>query len=402
MVLLKGKKYFTIVIVNIFIIFCVAVLVTQYLDYRTSKKRLIIEKTLIKQMRRYEDMTGVNIYEKLKNEPDENLINEKLTKLNDARYGFINFRGQLFSLRLVYILCIVTIVFLILQLINFIFIKRNQKKYIKKIDKFIDSLQNKRFDYQLKENDDSVISSLNSRFNKLGLSIKSNYDSLEKEKEKLKDTLVDISHQIKTPLASLMMNNEIIMDSNNLEKSQIEFLNLSQSQIIRLSWLVSSLLKIARFDANSIQIKEEDFKISNLSSGFEDVLYEQLKKKNLKLIHSGDLDSEVRLDLNWTREALLNIVKNATEHAYEGTSIIIDYLVNVSMIRIDVSNLGENISNDDITNIFKRFYKLSSNTNKESVGVGLNLSKKIIEAQLGTISVQNDSNGVTFTILFLK
>ncbi|MFM1583400.1 hypothetical protein, partial [Helcococcus ovis] len=64
MVLLKGKKYFTIVIVNIFIIFCVAVLVTQYLDYRTSKKRLIIEKTLIKQMRRYEDMTGVNIYEK--------------------------------------------------------------------------------------------------------------------------------------------------------------------------------------------------------------------------------------------------------------------------------------------------------------------------------------------------
>lgn len=230
-------------------------------------------------MRRYEDMTGVNIYEKLKNEPDENLINEKLTKLNDARYGFINFRGQLFSLRLVYILCIVTIVFLILQLINFIFIKRNQKKYIKKIDKFIDSLQNKRFDYQLKENDDSVISSLNSRFNKLGLSIKSNYDSLEKEKEKLKDTLVDISHQIKTPLASLMMNNEIIMDSNNLEKSQIEFLNLSQSQIIRLSWLVSSLLKIARFDANSIQIKEEDFKISNLSLGFEDVLYEQLKKK---------------------------------------------------------------------------------------------------------------------------
>ncbi|MFM1524239.1 MULTISPECIES: sensor histidine kinase [Helcococcus] len=402
MVLLKGKKYLTMVIINILIIFGVALLVTQYLDYRTGNKRLIIEKNLIEQIHRHEDKTGVNIYEKLKNEENETVLNETLTKLNDEKYGFINVRGQLFSLRLVYILCIVTFVFLILQLINFMFIKRTQKKYIKKIDKFIDSLQNKKFDYQLREEDDSVISSLNSRFNKLGLSIKSNYDSLEKEKEKLKDTLVDISHQIKTPLASLMMNNEIIMDSNNLEKNQIEFLNLSQSQIIRLSWLVSSLLKIARFDANSIQIKEEYFKISNLSLGFEEVLYEQLNKKNLKLIHTGDLDTKVKLDLNWTREALLNIVKNATEHAFEGTNININYLVNVSMIRIEISNIGENISNEDITNIFKRFYKSSRNTNKESVGVGLNLSKKIVEAQLGTISVQNDNNGVTFTMLFLK
>lgn len=402
MVLLKGKKYLTMVIINILIIFGVALLVTQYLDYRTGNKRLIIEKKLIEQIHRHEDKTGVNIYEKLKNEENETVLNETLKKLNDEKYGFINVRGQLFSLRLVYILCIVTFVFLILQLINFMFIKRTQKKYIKKIDKFIDSLQNKKFDYQLREEDDSVISSLNSRFNKLGLSIKSNYDSLEKEKEKLKDTLVDISHQIKTPLASLMMNNEIIMDSNNLEKNQIEFLNLSQSQIIRLSWLVSSLLKISRFDANSIQIKEEYFKISNLSLGFEEVLYEQLNKKNLKLIHTGDLDAKVKLDLNWTREALLNIVKNATEHAFEGTNININYLVNVSMIRIEISNIGENISNEDITNIFKRFYKSSRNTNKESVGVGLNLSKKIVEAQLGTISVQNDNNGVTFTMLFLK
>lgn len=391
MVLIQVKKYFKVFLFNLLFILLFTFFINGIINNKINRKQNEIKEEVLFDLR-------------LKLNDDENLAKEIITADNTRLKNFAkeinvsNEDNNKISIGFTFIIISFVIV---LQLINYLYLRQQQKKYIKSVDVFIDSITNRKFNIRLKENDENIISNLNNRFNKLGLSVRRNYENLEKEQEKMQKALQDISHQIKTPLAALNMYNEIMIDSENLDEDNREFLELSQSQIERLNWLISSLLKIAKFESKSIQLNKEKFPISKLSQDFEDILKANLMNKNLRIINTGDLDGVVNLDYKWTSEALLNIVKNATEHAFENTDIEIKYSVNVAMTKIEIINKGNLIDPDELTKIFTRFYKSNKNTSSQSIGIGLNLSKNIIDSQGGTISVQNNEDGVQFNILFL-
>lgn len=391
MVLIQVKKYFKVFLFNLLFILLFTFFINGIIDNKINQKQNEIKEEVLFDLR-------------LKLNDDENLAKEIITADNTRLKNIakeINVSNEDNNkISIGYTFIIISFV-IFLQLINYLYLRQQQKKYIKSVDVFIDSITNREFNIRLKENDENIISNLNNRFNKLGLSVRRNYENLEKEQEKMQKALQDISHQIKTPLAALNMYNEIMIDSEHLDEDNREFLELSQSQIERLNWLISSLLKIAKFESKSIQLNKENFPISNLSQDFEDILKANLTNKNLRIINTGDLDGVVNLDYKWTSEALLNIVKNATEHAFENTDIEIKYSVNVAMTKIEIINKGNLIDPDELTKIFTRFYKSNKNTSSQSIGIGLNLSKNIIDSQGGTISVQNNEDGVQFNILFL-
>lgn len=391
MIFVKKKKYFFLFIFNLIFVLLLSVFISKTI-YKTTQhnEKYIKENVLFEiRLRLNEDNNYVN---DLKNADNSTLrkISEEINSYEKSENTFLISR-------------FISILFLcILLLGNYLFMLFEQKKYIRSVDEFIDSIKNKDFDVRLNENDESIISNLNNRFNKLGVTIRRNYSLLEDEQIKLRQALQDISHQIKTPLAALNMYNEILLDSDNLEVEQKEFVQFSQDQIERLNWLITSLLKIAKFEAKTIQLNKEKFKISDLSKNFEDIFIENLQNKNLKIKNTGDLDAIVNLDYKWTSEALLNIVKNATEHADKNSIIEINYSVNIAMIKIEISNKGNKIPTEELSKLFTRFYKSSLNKNPQSIGIGLNLSKNIIESQGGTITVQNNYDGVQFNIIFLR
>lgn len=396
MSLYPSKKYYRLIILNIVFILAISLILADRSEKINEQIIQDIRVDTLTDIKEKRNIEGVDIVEGI-----ENKDLEEVYEIADTMEKNIDIRGNFLSNEISAFL-IVSIIFLLMQLFNIMFMKVWQKNYINSIDKFINSIIDKKFNVQLREDDESINSNLNNRINKLGLAVKRNYYSLNDERVKLQNALDDISHQIKTPLSAIRIYNEILLDSDNLDQQQIEFINLSDQQVSRLNWLISSLLKISRFEVEVIEMNPTDFKVSNLSQNLEETLLDKLRSKNLKIIEKGDTEETVKLDFKWTQEALVNIVKNASEHAYNNSEIVIDYTVNVSMIRIDITNKGDNIPSDDVTKIFTRFYKSKLNNNPESVGIGLNLSKKIIEQQYGTITVQNIQDGVTFSILFLK
>lgn len=396
MSLYPSKKYYRIIILNLVFILGISLFISYRVNNVDEKKIQDIRIDTLTDIKEKRNIEGIDLVEDI-----ENKDLDEIYDITQSMNSDVEFRGNFVSngIRAFFI---VSIFFVLMQLLNLIAIKSWQNKYISSIDEFIKSVIDKKFDVHLKEDDESINSNLNNRINKLGLAVKRNYYNLNDERIKLQGALDDISHQIKTPLSAIRIYNEILLDSVNLDEHQIDFINLSDQQVSRLNWLISSLLKISRFEAEAIEMNPTEFKISDLCENIEETLLDKLRGKNLKIVEKGDSEEKVKLDYKWTQEALVNIIKNASEHAYENSEIVVEYTVNVSMIRIDIMNKGDNISAEDITKVFTRFYKSKLNNNPESVGIGLNLSKKIIEKQYGTINVQNIEDGVVFSILFLK
>lgn len=222
-----------------------------------------------------------------------------------------------------------------------------------------------------------------------------------KDKIYLQDTLSDISHQLKTPLTSMYVINELLYD-DKLDKSlKKELLNKSKKGLERIEWLITSLLKMSRLDSGSEKLILENVKLINIINKTIEPIRIPLELKNINLNVSCSNDIKVNVDVNWTTEALINILKNAMEHTLENGNINIVCSDNPLYTMISISDDGCGISKKDLPHIFERFYKGMSN--KESIGIGLNMSKKIIENENGNISVKSKENeGTTFIIKLFK
>lgn len=405
MLFVDGKKVVRSTLANIFFIFLLLLLFTVSINLQIRREILNNEAAIAVAIIRDKPQNEIEYMESFFRDKTSEEIEEG--RLILEKYGYREDSGHIRAYRNIsrrlyensFILLVIIGVINIFALITNGIQTRN---YIKSVDKFIDSVLTQNFNIRLKELDSTTQSKLNSRFNKMALAVKKNYDKLYDDNAFIRDSLADISHQIKTPIASLSMYNEILSNDENLSEDSQRFIEASSQQISRLRWLTESLLKISKMEANAINFKKERFIGYQMSEDFPTVFYSQLKNKKMVLVHQGDLDKEVELDYNWTKEALMNIVKNAIEHGYEDSEIIIKYTINISMIRVDVINEGDPIDSDELSKLFIRFYKSKHNTNPESVGIGLNLAKEIVERQRGTISVQNDENKVIFSLLFLK
>ena len=285
-----------------------------------------------------------------------------------------------------------------------IYIRYNYKreKDIKDIIKYIEQINKKNYEIQIDSISEDELSILKNEIYKTTIMLKEAAENSSKDKLNLKKSLEDISHQLKTPLTSiLVMLDNIIEDSNMEEKIRNDFIVDIKRNVLNINFLVQSLLKLSKFDANTIRFvkQENDLKtiveesIKNVSTLCD------LRNINIKL--NIKENSKIICDDKWQIEALTNIIKNAIEHSKNNSNIIINIENNNVYSMIEVIDFGEGIAKKDIKHIFERFYKCK-NTKTDSIGIGLALAKTIIEEDKGTISVESNKLETKFIIKYYK
>jgi signal transduction histidine kinase len=293
------------------------------------------------------------------------------------------------------------ILFITISITYIVFVKKQYKK-INSINKYMNNILNGDYSFDIREYQEGDISNLKNDIYKITVRLKEQSELLEKEKKHLENVLSDISHQIKTPLTSMYVINDLLTKDNVKPELKKEFLTKNYRQLERIEWLVTTLLKLSRLDSGSIVLKKEDVNIKNLITDAIAPFLIPMELKKQKVTISGDDFTKISADYNWTLEAIINIIKNAHEHTSSGGEITISYDTNPLYTEILIIDNGEGISKDDIKHIFKRFYR-GTKSNKESIGIGLNMAKKIIDIQNGIISVKSEINkGTTFSIKIYK
>ncbi|WBW97643.1 HAMP domain-containing sensor histidine kinase [Oceanirhabdus sp. W0125-5] len=253
------------------------------------------------------------------------------------------------------------------------------------------------------------ISKLSFQFNQMSKRLKRTVQQLTEEKEFLKDMISNISHQLKTPLASLKMFNELLLDGTLEEKEvAVDFLEKSLVQIDRMEWLIQSLLKITRLETGVIEINKKEYNLSK--TVIEEVAAlkynANIKKQNLSLYYDSDYVF-LEHDRRWLGEAIRNIIKNSIDYTKESGNIDVILQERESLIRISIKDNGVGIHEKDIPKIFNRFYQgkntLRNDQKRNGTGIGLSLSEVIVEKHDGYIEVKSEVNkGSEFTIVFPK
>lgn len=295
------------------------------------------------------------------------------------------------------------IVFILILSIIFFKYNQSESKKINEITKYIEEINRGNYKLNIEENTEDELSILKNELYKITIMLKEVAENSQKDKTTLKDSLSDISHQIKTPITSiLIMLDNILSDENMPEDIKKDFIKDIKREIINIKFLVESILKLSKIDSNSIKfIKKEVF--------IKDIINEAVKNvsmlselKNIEIIVSGDDSIKTICDLKWQVEAITNILKNCIEHSYENRKIYINYNQNNMYTELKIEDNGTGIDAKDLPHIFERFYK-GKNSSSDSVGIGLALSKSIIESNNGYIQVDSKLNkGTTFIIKYLK
>ena len=219
----------------------------------------------------------------------------------------------------------------------------------------------------------------------------------------MKDTISDISHQLKTPLAALNIYNGLMQQEVNDSPELKEFTSLSEQELDRIENLVQNLLKITKLDAGTITLEKQPQNVADMMGYIERHFAYQAQQQEKTLILSGNEEVILVCDQTWLIEAISNIVKNAFDHTKAGATIRIAWRAFASMVQIIVSDNGSGIHPEDLPHIFKRFYRSRFSKDTQGIGLGLPLAKAIIEDHNGTIEVNSTLGvGTTFTINFLN
>lgn len=289
------------------------------------------------------------------------------------------------------LLCFGTILFL-----------RDKEKLYQKSEETIRNYIDGNYTVHLPQTNEGTVYQMLSAVEQLATMLQSKNDTDRKTKEFLKATISDISHQLKTPLSALMMYQEIIENEPDNPDTIKEFSVKIGTALKRIEQLIQLMLKITRLDAGSIVFEKDNYSISNIISNAISELTIRAASENKKIVIDGNSEQMILCDIEWTSEAIENIVKNALDHTEGGGKINISWERTPTMLRILIADNGHGIAPEDIHHIFKRFYRSKNNLNTQGVGLGLPLAKAIIEGQGGVVSVQSEcSQGTTFILSFL-
>lgn len=277
-----------------------------------------------------------------------------------------------------------------------------RKNDIKDIIKYIEQINRRNYELEIDTISEDELSILKNEIYKTAVMLKEAALNSNKDKLNLKKSLEDISHQLKTPLTSILVLLDNLIDEPDMDSSiRNDFIIDIKRNVININFLVQALLKLSKFDANTVHFikKENDLEmivkeaIKNVSTLCD------LRNINIKL--NVLEDAKVMCDAKWQIEAITNIIKNAIEHSKDNSSIIINIDNNRVYSKIEVIDFGDGISKRDIKHIFERFYK-GENATSNSIGIGLALAKTIIEEDNGTIAVESNESNTKFTIKYFK
>ena len=277
-----------------------------------------------------------------------------------------------------------------------------RKGLYQQANQVMENYLNGNFTRHLPQNQEGAIFQLFSTVEQLATILQSKNETEHNAREFLKNTISDISHQLKTPLAALAMYQEIIQNEPDNPEIVREFSAKADSALSRMEQLIQSMLKITRLDAGNIVFEKKLHSAAELAAQAINDLTTRAQNEEKQIQVDGNPREQILCDLEWTAQAIGNLVKNALDHTGPGGIIHIAWERPPAMFRITVSDNGNGIALEDIHHIFKRFYRSKHALETPGIGLGLPLAKSIIEGQGGSISVQSEpGHGTVFTLSFL-
>lgn len=287
------------------------------------------------------------------------------------------------------VLCLLTggIVFVIL-----LFYDRRQKKLTAELTDYLSRLNSGKYDMDISSNGEDSFSRLKNEIYRTTVRLREQSERSRQDKINLKNSISDISHQIKTPLTSIsVMLDRISNDrdmSNDIKRKLLTDVKHSSNYIISL---VQSLLTLSRLDADSITMKHEDVSVGELLGMCRErtEILAELGEVTVKVQDCGNIS--LKCDKKWMSEAITNILKNCIEHTPSGGYVTMSASQNKLFTEITVRDTGNGIPKNELPHIFERFYN-GSCSDENSVGIGLSLAKTIIEKNNGYISVKSNVN----------
>lgn len=278
-----------------------------------------------------------------------------------------------------------------------------QEKELKEINEYIKEVNNKNYSLKIEDNKDGELSRLRNELYKTTVILREAAENSEEEKEKLSIAIADISHQLKTPLTSIRIILDNISDNPDMpQEIREDFIQDISKQVEHMSSLVISLLKIAKFDAGTIKMENEEIDAKKLIDSVINNLAILIEIKEIEVITKIDEKAIFIADYKWQQEALTNILKNAIEHSQPKSNIYIIVENTSIFLKIKIKDEGQGIEQKDLKHIFERFYR-AKNCNEDSIGIGLSLAKTIIEQNNGYIKATSEvGKGTLFEIKYIK
>lgn len=285
------------------------------------------------------------------------------------------------------IIIIFIILFILISFIN----KKNQSKKIKEITDLIEQINRKNYYLNIDNNTEDELSILKNEIYKTTIMLKEEAYNSNKDKDNIKKSIEDISHQLKTPLTSISIMLDNIIDDPDMDANvRSDFINDINREINNINFLVKSLLKLSRFDINAVNYNSQNNSVKSIMDKVMNNVSTLSDLKNIKVNINIQDDFNLYCDFNWQVEALTNIVKNSIEHSFKDKNIIINASDEKLYSKIEITNYGIGINE-------------GKNSNEDSFGIGLSLAKTIIEKNNGKISVLSKKNDkTTFTIKYYK
>lgn len=392
------KRLTTILIIGLIFIMLLSIIVTNiiiknYKVYFINYNAKVISAVLSKYPEAQTDVVNVI----LESKSGDGLEELKKYGINDASVmSLVNSVQREYNNVLKATTILSLTIYLLLIVVVFFFLSKIYKR-IRGLNDYTLDIAYKNYGIDIIDNSEGDISILKNHLFDITRILKENNELLEHDKAYLKDAIADISHQLKTPLTSLYLFNEILSDEKDASRRS-EFLSKMRDELERIEWLISSLLKMSKLDSKTIVLRNEKIEVKTLIENAIMALDSLIDAKKIKISINGDNRISLMGDFNWLKEALINIVKNGIEHSDENGTINIDYNVNPLYTEITIMDNGEGIAASDMPYIFDRFYK-ARGSSKNSIGIGLALAKSIINSQNGDLSVKSKLGSYTkFTI----
>ena len=396
---MKNKKKYSKLIMFTLITFGIIILLNVMLYYHVNKNynnKIVNIISTIKE--KYPEIKDDEIFDIIKNNVKTNTFNrysfdlDGIVLIKENKTIFVSY-----FIILLFIYLISCLVYLTIIINN----DKMKEKEINEVIKIIEEINNKNYSFKMKDINEEDLSLLKNEIYKTTIMLNEISEISKKDKKELEESLEDISHQLKTPLTSILIMIDTLLDDDDMDQNTREdFLRNMKREVMNINFLVKSILKLSRLDTNTVKFISKKESVKEIIN--EAILNVSLLSdlKNVK-IETNLSDSFIICDYKWQIEALTNILKNSIEHSYENNKVLIESSENNAYVKIIIKDFGTGIAKEDINHIFERFYK-GKDSDYDSIGIGLSLSKSIIEKQNGKISVESSDDGTTFTIKYFK
>ena len=396
---MKNKKKYSKLIIFTLITFGIIILLNVMLYYQVNKNynnKIVNIISTIKE--KYPEIKDDEIFDMIKNNVKTNTFNrysfdlDGIVLIKENKTIFVSY-----FIILLFIYLISCLVYLTIIINN----DKMKEKEINEVIKIIEEINNKNYSFKMKDINEEDLSLLKNEIYKTTIMLNEISEISKKDKKELEESLEDISHQLKTPLTSILIMIDTLLDDEDMDQNTREdFLRNMKREVMNINFLVKSILKLSRLDTNTVKFISKKESVKEIIN--EAILNVSLLSdlKNVK-IETNLSDSFIICDYKWQIEALTNILKNSIEHSYENNKVLIESSENNAYVKIIIKDFGTGIAKEDINHIFERFYK-GKDSDYDSIGIGLALSKSIIEKQNGKISVESSDDGTTFTIKYFK